>query len=110
MQYPSGGTFDTTQVDASATLLPKTILVHDGGFVHGLVRVRLNGDVLATQAIGTATGFQCALVRTPKASLSACRSSKTYKHLKPDNYTSEVRAFNAAGADPTPATKSFTIT
>jgi hypothetical protein len=24
-------------------------------------------------------------------------------------YTSEVRAFNAAGADPTPATKSFTI-
>ncbi len=69
------------------------------------------------KAIGTATGFQCALVRTPKAhhkkpkpSFSACRSPKTYKHLKPGKYTFEVRALNAAGADPTPAKKSFTIT
>jgi hypothetical protein len=53
------------------------------------------------------TGFQCALV---KPSFSACRSPKTYKHLKPGKYTFEVRAFNAAGADPTPAKKSFTIT
>ena len=30
--------------------------------------------------------------------------------LKPGKYTFEVRAFNAAGADPTPAKKSFTIT
>ena len=62
------------------------------------------------EAIGTATGFQCALVRTPKASFSACRSPKTYKHLKPGKYTFEVRAFNVAGADPTPANKRFTIT
>jgi hypothetical protein len=53
------------------------------------------------------TGLQCALV---KPSFSACRSRKTYKHLKPGKYTFEVRAFNAAGADPTPAKKSFTIT
>jgi hypothetical protein len=62
------------------------------------------------KAIGTATGFQCALGRTPKASFSACRSPKTYKPLKPGKYTFEVRALNAAGAGATPAKKSFTIT
>jgi hypothetical protein len=69
------------------------------------------------KAIGTATGFQCALVKTPKArhkkpkpSFSSCRSPKTYKHLKPGKYTFEVRALNAGGRDPTPAKKSFTIT
>jgi hypothetical protein len=69
------------------------------------------------KAIGTATRFQCALVRTPKAhhkkpkpTFKACRSPKTYKHLKPGKYTFEVRALNAAGANPTPAKKSFTIT
>jgi len=46
----------------------------------------------------------------PEASFSACRSPKTYKQLKPGKHTFEVRAFNAAGADPTPAKKSFTIT
>jgi hypothetical protein len=68
------------------------------------------------KTIGSATGFQCALVETPKArhkkpkpSFSACRSPKTYKHLKAGKYTFEVRAFNAGGADPTPAEKSFTI-
>jgi hypothetical protein len=32
-------------------------------------------------------GFQCPLV---KPSFSACRSPKTYKHLKPGKYTFEV--------------------
>ncbi len=68
------------------------------------------------KAIGKATGFQCALVKAtkagqkqPKPSYSACSSPKTYKHLKPSSYTFFVRAFNAGGADPTPAKKSFTI-
>jgi sugar lactone lactonase YvrE len=68
------------------------------------------------KAIGTATGFQCALVRTPKAhhkkpkpSFSACRSPETYKQLKAGKYTFEVRAFNAAGADQTPAKARFTV-
>jgi hypothetical protein len=61
----------------------------------------------SVKAIGTATAFQCALV---KPSFSACRSPKTYKQLKPGTYTFEVRACNAAGVDPTPAKKSFTIT
>ena len=69
------------------------------------------------KAIGTATGFQCALVTKPKAhhkkpkpTFKACRSPKTYRHLKPGRYAFEVRAFNAAGADSTPPKKSFTIT
>ena len=61
------------------------------------------------KAIGTATGFQCALVRTPKASFSACRSPKTYTQLKPGKYTFEVRALSAAGHG-TPAKRGFTIT
>ena len=67
------------------------------------------------KAIGTATGFQCALVKEkphhkqPKPHFARCRSPKTYKQLKPGKYTFEVRAFNARGRDPTPAKKSFTI-
>ncbi|HEX4377131.1 MAG TPA: translocation/assembly module TamB domain-containing protein [Steroidobacteraceae bacterium] len=52
LQYPSGRVFDTTKVDASSTLFPKIIRIHDGGFDHNLVHVRATGDVLATQAIG----------------------------------------------------------
>ena len=66
------------------------------------------------RAIGRADGFQCALVKhtasTPKPSFSACRSPKTYQRLTAGTYTFEVRAFNAGGADPTPAKKQFTIT
>ena len=62
------------------------------------------------KAIGTATGFQCALVKKLKPTFKACKSPKTYEHLKPAKYTFEVRAFNAFGTDLTPAKKSFTIT
>jgi hypothetical protein len=58
-----------------------------------------------------ASGFQCALVKkkhaTPK--FKGCKSPKTYKHLKPHKYTFEVRAFDSAGKDKTPAKKRFTI-
>jgi hypothetical protein len=54
--------------------------------------------------------LQCALVKTSQASFSACRSPQTYTHPKPGKYTFDARAFNAVGADPTPAKKSFTIT
>ncbi len=67
-------------------------------------------------AIGSATGFQCALTKSPKPhhhaskpSFSECRSPKSYTHLQPGRYTFLVRAFNAAGPDPTPASKKFTI-
>lgn len=58
-----------------------------------------------------ATGFQCALLRKkhkhPK--FKKCRSPKIYRHLKKGKYTFEVRAFSAAGKDPTPAKKRFRI-
>ena len=67
-------------------------------------------------AIGQASGFQCALVKAPKRhhdapkpSFASCRSPKRYTRLQLASYTFLVRAFNAAGADPTPARKKFTI-
>ena len=65
------------------------------------------------EAIGLATGFQCALVKVkspqPSPSFSTCRSARTYKHLKSGRYIFEVRALNSAGSDPTPATRKFKI-
>ena len=71
---------------------------------------------ISFEAIGAATRFQCALVKKPrqhhsnrKPRLNGCESPKTYTHLKPGGYTFEVRAINTVGADPTPATKRFTM-
>ena len=68
------------------------------------------------KAIGTESGFECKLVKPrvkhhkkPKAAFSACRSPKTYKHLRPGTYKFEVRALNPAGVDPTPATKKIKV-
>ena len=61
-------------------------------------------------ALGTATGFQCALVKAhKKPAFKSCHSPKTYKGLKPGKYTFEVRALGAGGFDRTPAKKSFSI-
>ncbi len=57
------------------------------------------------KAIGTATGFRCALVRvpigkhakTPKPKYVACGSSKTFKHLKIGKYVLYVRAVGPGG-------------
>jgi hypothetical protein len=62
------------------------------------------------KAIGSSTGFECALVkghRKPK--FKKCRSPKTYRHLRARKYTFEVRALNSAGRDPTPAIRRFKI-
>jgi hypothetical protein len=62
------------------------------------------------RASGTVTGFDCALVpptkkgkhhKKTKVNFSACRSPKTYKHLKHGKYTFEVKAFNTAGTSNT---------
>ncbi|MGH2915765.1 MAG: hypothetical protein ACRDMX_12345 [Solirubrobacteraceae bacterium] len=63
------------------------------------------------KAIGSATGFQCALVTQPKRHqrkarlrFARCRSPKTYNHLaRGGHYTFYVRAVGAAGSDRTPA-------
>jgi DNA-binding beta-propeller fold protein YncE len=62
------------------------------------------------RAIGSATGFRCALVKPHhRPAFSSCRSPKSYRDLKPASYTFEVRALNAAGNGPA-ATKRFKIT
>jgi hypothetical protein len=65
---------------------------------------------------GTASGFQCALIKqpkkghkAPKPKFSRCSSPKTYKHVAHGSYKLEVRAVSAAGADRTPAAVSFKI-
>jgi Kelch motif/Galactose oxidase, central domain len=66
--------------------------------------------------VGPTKGFQCELIRPkrkhhprPKASFTSCRSPQTYTHLGLGKYTFKVRAFNAAGIDATPATRTFKI-
>lgn len=67
------------------------------------------------RASGTVKGFKCAVARRkkppkkPKLVFKRCKSPKTYKHLKRGRYLFEVRAFNAAGVDPKPASKRFRI-
>ena len=46
----------------------------------------------------------------PKVIFRSCSSPKTYEHLKPGQYTFEVRGVNSPGTvDPTAATKNFTL-
>jgi hypothetical protein len=63
------------------------------------------------KAVGKAAGFNCALVRLPLGTptFKSCTSPKSYANLLPGSYSFRVRAFNAAGPDPTPATKPFAI-
>jgi hypothetical protein len=70
------------------------------------------------RAIGTATGFQCALVleptrkgaKIPSPRYASCGSSTTFKHLRPGDYELYVRAIGPGGTDKTPATYRFRIT
>jgi hypothetical protein len=83
-----------------------------------IAKAKIDSDAgTATFTFGTtakaraASGFQCALVskKHKKPKFKGCTSPKKYKHLKPGKYTFEVRAFDASGADPTPAKKKFKI-
>jgi hypothetical protein len=61
-------------------------------------------------AVGTATGFQCALARNgARLAFHACSSPGGYRHLKRESYTFEVEALNRSLADPSPAKRKFTI-
>jgi hypothetical protein len=62
------------------------------------------------KAIGPATGFKCALKKgRAKPSFSSCASPKSYRHLRHGSYRFLVKAVNGAGADKTPASKSFRV-
>jgi hypothetical protein len=53
--------------------------------------------------------FQCELSRHPMGAFKRCRSTRTYKRLKPGEYTFAVRAVGPGGADLTPAVRRFRI-
>jgi hypothetical protein len=80
------------------------------------INKRKHTAMFSFKALGTGSGFQCALVKQqkkrkghkqPKPSFSGCGSPKTYKHLAHGSYTFYVRALNSAGADLTPASARF---
>jgi hypothetical protein len=70
------------------------------------------------KATGTATRFECALVRkptrrgarTPAPKYVSCHSPKTFTGLHAGSYVLYVRAIGPGGADKTPATYDFKIT
>jgi hypothetical protein len=110
---PSGGNVQKTAAGA----VPRIVLTWGPPDTKiTKVNVKKHSANFSFKAVGVARGFQCELLRPkrkhhkkPKASFSACMSPKTYKHLKSGHYTFEVRAFNAAGVDATPATANFKI-
>ena len=62
------------------------------------------------KAVGTATGYRCALTaRGKKIVYKRCKSPVTFKRLKPGRYTFRVQAVGRAGTYPTPASKAITI-
>lgn len=97
------------EVTASFLPLPDTALVKARiDRKEGKATFRFNGTA-ETQA------FQCRLIRPAgkgrraKPAFTPCAKTKTFKHLSPGRYTFQVRAINAAGTDPTPASRRFRI-
>jgi hypothetical protein len=70
------------------------------------------------KATGTASRFECALVRKPTRrgartlppNYVSCGSPKTFTHLEAGSYVLYVRAVGPGGADKTPASYEFRIT
>jgi hypothetical protein len=80
------------------------------------VRKQKRNARFSFDAIGTANGFECELIKPIRkhhrrlpATFSSCASPKVYKHLTPGRYAFEVRAFDSGGPDPTPAIRRFKI-
>ena len=61
----------------------------------------------AFSSVPSGATFQCKL---DGSGWSACSSRKTYRGLSRGSHNFQVRARNADGTDPTPATRSFTVT
>jgi DNA-binding beta-propeller fold protein YncE len=79
-----------------------------------ILKAKINSKVgratFKFKAIGTASGFQCALAKKHRKSrFKKCKSPKTYTHLKTGRYLFEVRALDGGVKDPSPAKKKFRI-
>lgn len=107
----------TADRTVTATFKKGSLRPPDTAITRATISSRQRQASFAFAAVGPAAGFQCALVRkpkpprmAPKPTFAACGSPKTYKQLVAlGTYTFFVRAFNAAGPDPAPATRIFTI-
>jgi hypothetical protein len=74
------------------------------------INSKLGRATFKFKAVGTASGFQCALAKGHrKPRFKKCKSPKTYTHLKTGRYTFEVRALDGGVKDPSPAKKKFRI-
>jgi hypothetical protein len=90
------------------------VLVPDTTITRAKINRSAGSVTFSFRAIGSATGFRCALVRSsphkPRSpSFSRCRSPKTYRHLKRGSYTFLVRAVKGVVGDPSPARRVFRI-
>jgi hypothetical protein len=98
-----------TNVTAGFTLMPPNTTITKES-----ISRKAGSATFAFKASAAASHFQCALVKQgsgsqPRPAYASCSSPKSYRHLRPGDYTFLVRALDAGGADPTPARGSFTI-
>jgi hypothetical protein len=97
-------------IDQAANLFVGHLLFPKTRITSSSIKQSKHSATFGFTATGLVSGFQCALRKKGKsAKFSACKSPKAYSGLAAGTYTFLVRAFNLAGPDPTPATKTFTI-
>jgi hypothetical protein len=108
------GAYELVEPSVAACRPPLTL--PDTRITAAKISAKKGAVTFSFQGSGTVSGFECALQRPrrkhhkkPKLAYSKCNSPKTYKHLRPGNYVFKVRAFNAAGADSTPAIRKVKI-
>jgi outer membrane protein assembly factor BamB len=104
----SGPSTPTTQQPLPVGLPDTRIVAGKIDKAHGKATFRFEGTA-------ETRSFQCKLVRPAvkghraKPKFVSCAKKTVFKHLKPGRYSLQVRALNAAGADPSPVKRSFRI-
>jgi hypothetical protein len=105
-----GGKTDIGAYERGTPLRPP----HNSRITDENINKRTRSATFKFTAAGTVRGYQCALIkqrtgthRTPH--FGSCISPKKYTGLTIGSYTFEVRAFNSAGPDRSPATTTFKL-
>jgi hypothetical protein len=104
-ENPGTGVSGLGEVDINLQFLPP-----DTGLTKVSINSKRHRATFRFKTAGITKGSQCALPRGHALpTFTPCTSPKTYTHLKPGNYTFEVRAVGRAGPDATPAIRKFKI-